>query len=94
MANKRQQNVRQRGKRFVASGRVNGQQYWKSFRTRDEAELHAAQQLIWSEVCQVARLEGPRLRAFLFGGGSAAAVVDVVSRLICAGRDRRTGCAS
>src|SRR4029079_14777556 len=36
-------------------------------------------QLIWSEVCQVARLEG-RLRAFLFGGESAAAVVDALCR--------------
>jgi hypothetical protein len=37
-------------------------------------------QLIWSEVCQVARLGGPRLRAFFFGGGSAPAVVDAWCR--------------
>jgi hypothetical protein len=32
-------------------------------------------------------------RAFFYGGESAPAVVDALSRLICAGRDRMTGCA-
>ena len=52
-------------------------------------------QLIWSEVCQLGTARRARcLRAFLSGGGSAAAVSTLVSRLICAGRDRMTGCAS
>jgi hypothetical protein len=33
------------------------------------------------------------VRAFFFGGESASAVVDASVRLICAGRDRMTGCA-
>ena len=38
----------------------------------------AAPRLIWSEVCQPGTAEKARcLRAFVFGGGSAAAVVDV-----------------
>jgi len=37
-------------------------------------------QLIWDEVCQVAWLEGPRLRAVSFGGESAVAVVDALCR--------------
>jgi hypothetical protein len=37
-----------------------------------------SRQLIWSEVCQVARLEGPRLRACFVGGGSARLIVDAV----------------
>jgi hypothetical protein len=38
-------------------------------------------------------LEARDLRAFFLGGESAPAVVDALSRLICAGRDRMTGCA-
>jgi hypothetical protein len=51
-------------------------------------------QLIWSEVCQVAWLGGPRLRAFFRRGEHTGSCRRVVSRLICAGRDRMTGCAS
>jgi hypothetical protein len=38
-------------------------------------------------------LKARDLRAFFFGGESAPAIVDALSRLICAGRDRMTGCA-
>jgi integrase len=38
-------NIRRRGKSWVASGRVNGEQFWRSFRTRDEAELFLARQV-------------------------------------------------
>ena len=36
--------------------------------------------LIWSVRCQGARLEGPRRRAFVVGGESAAAGVDALCR--------------
>jgi len=32
-------------KSWVAYGRVNGSQFWRSFKTRDEAELYLARQL-------------------------------------------------
>jgi hypothetical protein len=52
-------------------------------------------ELIWSEVRQVARLWGPGERASLFGWGERGGWCRrVASRLICAGRDRMTGCAS
>jgi hypothetical protein len=38
---------------------------------RCELRCHAAPELIWSEVCQVARLGGPRFAGLLFGGGGA-----------------------
>jgi integrase len=41
----RSSNIMRRGKSWVAYGRVNGEQFWKSFKTRDEAELFAARQL-------------------------------------------------
>ncbi|MGH3142584.1 MAG: hypothetical protein ACRDO9_05565, partial [Gaiellales bacterium] len=51
-------------------------------------------QLIWSETCQVRTAPEARSRwAFFVGGESAPAVVDALSRLIYAGRDRMTGCA-
>lgn len=34
-----------RGRSWVAYGRVNGKQFWRSFKTRDEAELFLANQL-------------------------------------------------
>jgi integrase len=33
-------NIRRRGKAWVVHARINGQQTWRSFKTRDEAELH------------------------------------------------------
>jgi len=51
--------------------------------------------LIWSEVCQVRRRKRPAVCGpVACGGGSASAGVDGCVRLICAGRDRMTGCAS
>lgn len=41
----RRTNIRRRGKSWVASGRVSGEQFWRSFKTRDEAELYLARQL-------------------------------------------------
>lgn len=38
-------NIRRRGKSWVACGRANGKQFWRSFKTRDEAELFLARQL-------------------------------------------------
>ena len=38
-------NIRRRGKAWVAYGRANGSQFWKSFKTRDEAELYLSRQL-------------------------------------------------
>jgi len=38
-------NIRRRGKSWVACGRANGKQFWRSFKTRHEAELFLARQL-------------------------------------------------
>lgn len=36
----RRSNIRRRGKSWVVHFRANGEQFWKSFKTRDEAELY------------------------------------------------------
>jgi integrase len=41
----KQRNIMRRGKSWVAYGRVNGVQFWRSFPTRDQAELFLARQL-------------------------------------------------
>jgi len=41
----KQRNIRRRGKSWVVHVRVNGEQVWRSFRTRDQAELFLARQL-------------------------------------------------
>lgn len=56
---RKQANIRQRGKSWVVHFRVDGRQVWRSFKTRDEAELFLAQaraELIRGEYRQPVRV--------------------------------------
>jgi integrase len=56
----RRSNIRQRGQSWVVYFRQNGKQVWKSFRTRDEAELYLAKsraQLVRGEFRRPARVK-------------------------------------
>jgi integrase len=46
---RKQTNIRRRGKSWVVYFRANGKQVWKSFKTKDEAELYLARYLPTSE---------------------------------------------
>ena len=73
-------------------GRGHVTQFYTQLRRRQVGEF-ARRQLIWSDVCQVARLEGRVCGPFLSAGRAPGSSSTRVSRLICAGRDRMTGCA-